>query len=104
MCPITSLRKLFWDPCKSMWNSPVEVDLFSSAIFKVAFSCSYFGLFWIASVVPVFLGLIMATADDPASKKRKKDPLQVPTRVKITYPSDEQHWGRKLPPEHGKCF
>ena len=44
MCPITSLIDLFEDPCKSMWNSPVEVDLFSSAIFKVHFSAN-FGLF-----------------------------------------------------------
>ena len=44
MCPMTSLFNLIEDPCKSMWNSSVELDLFSSAIFKVLFS-SYFGLF-----------------------------------------------------------
>ena len=27
MCPIASLNKLFPDPCKSMWNSPVELLL-----------------------------------------------------------------------------
>ena len=24
-----------------------------------------------------------------------------PTRVTITYPADEEHWDRDLPPEHG---
>ena len=32
MCPIVSLFDLIEDPCKSMWNSPVEADLFSSTI------------------------------------------------------------------------
>ena len=40
---MASLNKLFSDPCKSMWNSSVKLDLFSSAIFKVLFS-AYFGL------------------------------------------------------------
>ena len=44
MCPIASPFDLIEDPCKSMWNSSVEVDLFSSAIFKVHFSAN-FGLF-----------------------------------------------------------
>ena len=44
MCPMASLFNLIWDPCKSIWNSSVKLDLFSSAIFKVLFS-SYFGLF-----------------------------------------------------------
>ena len=35
MCLFTSLFNLIKDPCKSMWNSSVEADLFSSAIFKV---------------------------------------------------------------------
>ena len=35
MCPIASLFGLIRDPSKSMWNSSVEADLFSSAIFKV---------------------------------------------------------------------
>ena len=44
MCPMTSLFNLIKDPCKSMWNSSVKLDLFSSAIFKVHFS-SNIGLF-----------------------------------------------------------
>ena len=52
MCPMASLFNLFEDPCKSMWNSSVKLDLFSSAIFKVLFS-SYFGLFF--SGLPVFV-------------------------------------------------
>ena len=35
MCPMASLFDLIEGPCKSIWNSPVEVDLLSSAIFKV---------------------------------------------------------------------
>ena len=45
MCPMTSLFNLIGDPCKSMWNSSVKLDLFSSAIFKVHFFCKY----WIIS-------------------------------------------------------
>ena len=33
MCPMASLFNLFEDPGKSMWNSSVKVDLFSSTIF-----------------------------------------------------------------------
>ena len=44
MCPMASPFNLIEDPCKSMWNSSVKLDLFSYAIFKVLFS-SYFGLF-----------------------------------------------------------
>ena len=44
MCPITSLFNLIKDLCKSMWNSSVKLDLFSSAIFKVH-SSAYIGLF-----------------------------------------------------------
>ena len=35
MCPMATLFNLIEDPCKSMWNSSVKLDLFSSAIFKV---------------------------------------------------------------------
>ena len=40
---------------------------------------------------------------DPSnpSKKRKKDP-KAPTKVTITFPSDEEHWEKALPKEHGK--
>ena len=44
MCPMTSLYNLIKDPCKSMWNSSVKLDLFSSAIFKVHLSANI-GLF-----------------------------------------------------------
>ena len=44
MCPMASLFNLIEGPCKSMWNSSVKLDLFSSAIFKVHFF-SNFGLF-----------------------------------------------------------
>ena len=44
MCPMASLFNLIEDPCKSMWNSSVKLDLFSLAIFKVHFS-SNIGLF-----------------------------------------------------------
>ena len=44
MCPMASLFNLFEDPCKSMWNSSVKLNLFSSAIFKVHFSANI-GLF-----------------------------------------------------------
>ena len=37
----------------------------------------------------------------PPKKRAKKDTPQ-PQKVKITLPSDEQHWGRNLPVEHGK--
>ena len=41
---MASLCNLIWDPCKSIWNSSVKLDLFSSAIFKVHFSANI-GLF-----------------------------------------------------------
>ena len=44
MCSMTSLFDLIEDPCKSMWNSSVKLDLFSSAIFKVHSSANI-GLF-----------------------------------------------------------
>ena len=44
MCPMASLFNLIEDPCKSMWNSLVKLDLFSSAIFKVHSSVNI-GLF-----------------------------------------------------------
>ena len=37
----------------------------------------------------------------PPKKKAKKDTPQ-PQKVKITLPSDEQHWKRNLPAEHGE--
>ena len=41
---MTSLINLIGDPCKSMWNSSVKLDLLSSAIVKVHFSVNI-GLF-----------------------------------------------------------
>ena len=56
---MASLFNLIGDPCKSMWNSSMKLDLFSSAIFKVLFS-SYFGLFSLdCCVLCVFLFIII---------------------------------------------
>ena len=45
MCPIASLFVLIEGPCKSMWNSPAEADLFSSAILTcVCFDCIFLEL------------------------------------------------------------
>ena len=101
MCPMASLFNLIGDPCKSMWNSSVKLDLFSSAIFKVLFS-SYFGLFSLdCCVLCVFCSLlywiIMASAP-----KFPKMSQEEPTKVTITYPADEEHWDRDLPIEHGQ--
>ena len=50
MCPIASLFDLIEGPCKSMWNSPAEADLFSSAIFTcVCFDCIFLDYFFCAS-------------------------------------------------------
>ena len=97
---MASLFNLIEDLCKSIWNSSMKADLFSSTIFLCVVFCYLFGLFWIISVSPDLHCSEMATAEDPPSKKRKKD-TEPPQKVKITYPSDDQHWGRKLPPEHG---
>ena len=98
---MTSLINLIGDPCKSMWNSSVKLDLFSSAIFKVHF----FNKYWIISsrllVLCVFCSLlcwiIMASAP-----KIPKMSQEEPTKVTITYPADEEHWDRDLPVEHGQ--
>ena len=39
MCPMASLFNLIGDPCKSMWNSPMKADLFSSTIFLCVVFC-----------------------------------------------------------------
>ena len=63
---MASLNKLFSDPCKSMWNSSVKLDLFSSAIFKVLFS-AYFGLFSLDYCV-ICRALVKLTASGFSSK------------------------------------
>ena len=44
MCPMATLFILIEGPCKSIWNSLVKLDLFSSAIFKIHLSANI-GLF-----------------------------------------------------------
>ena len=39
-------------------------------------------------------------ASQPTKKRGAGE--KEPTKVKITYPSDADHWSRFLPPEHGK--
>ena len=37
--------------------------------------------------------------------KKDKEPVVKPVQhVKITYPSDEEHWKKELPVEHGQFF
>ena len=45
MCPMASLFNLIEDPCKSMRNSSVKVNLFSSTIFCAMFVVLF--QFWI---------------------------------------------------------
>ena len=98
---MTSLLNLIWDPCKSMWNSSVKLDLFSSAIFKVLFSANI-GLFlWITCVLCVFCSLLYWIIMASAPKIPKLSQVE-PTKVTITYPADEEHWDRDLPVEHGQ--
>ena len=78
MCSIASLFDLIEEPCKSMWNSPVEVDLFSSAIFKVHFSAN-FGLFsqdyLYLCVVPYFtIGLLWPVQQRSPNHLRMSQP------------------------------
>ena len=54
MCPMASLFNLIEDPCKSMWNSSVKLDLFSSAIFKVHFLLHKFWIILDYCLVCVF--------------------------------------------------
>ena len=44
---------------------------------------------------------IMAEGGSQPSKKRGTGDKE-PTKVKITYPSNEEHWSRFLPEEHGQ--
>ena len=75
----------------------LKADLFSSTILQHCFHhlISTYFLFWITFTA--YFGFIIVTM--PPKKKPKPAAPQV---VKITYPSDKQHWGRNLPVEHGK--
>ena len=42
------------------------------------------------------------TGEGSQPSKKRAAGEKVPTKVKITYPSDADHWSRFLPPEHGK--
>ena len=101
MCPMASLFNLIGDPCKSMWNSSVELDLFSSAISKFIFLQILDYFFWITCVLCVFCSLlcwiIMASAPEKAKMSQDE-----PTKVTITYPADEERWDKDLPVEHGQ--
>ena len=101
MCPMASLFNLIEDPCKSMWNSSVKLDLFSSAIFKVLFS-SYFGLFSLDCCVLCVFCLLLYWIIMASAPKFPKMSQEEPTKVTITYPADEEHSDRDLPIEHGQ--
>ena len=99
---MASLFNLFEDQCKSMWNSSVKLDLFSSAIFKVLFS-SYFGLLFsgllcfMCVLFIIYIGLSWLVLLSFLNCLRKSQ-----LEVTITYPADEEHWDRDLPVEHGQ--
>ena len=42
------------------------------------------------------------TGEGSQPSKKRGTGVKEPTKVKITYPSDADHWSRFLPPEHGK--
>ena len=98
---MASLFNLIWDPCKSMWNSSVKLDLFSLAIFKFIFLQILDYFFWITCVLCVFCSLLYWIIMASAPKFPKMSQVE-PTRVTITYPADEEHWDRDLPVEHGQ--
>ena len=93
MYPTASPDKLFLDPCKSMWNSPVKVDLFSSAIFQSSFS-SNIGLFLLDYLCFCVFCLFICWNIMASAPKNPKLSQEEPTRVTITYPVDEEQWGK----------
>ena len=83
MCPITSLFDLIEGPCKSIWSSPAEADLFSSAIF----TCVCFDKFL---YLCLFLSLWIFSSTFNMSK----------SRVKIL--GNPTTWVEDFPINHGK--
>ena len=55
---------------------------------------------WIACVC-VFFFIVYNWINMASAPKVPKLSQVEPTRVTITYPADEEHWDRDLPPEHG---
>ena len=86
---------------KQAWAQAVE--LFSEGVRFVQFPSPILHLFWfqITYFVPYFIVLSWSIVKMPPKKKAKKESPAV-QKVKITIPSDKQHWGRNLPEEHGE--